>query len=330
MHPVRTAKRAVTPRSVRQLSRAAYTVTNPLGAAENALIGAALGGGGSRRRTSTRPEPAKRAVPTTMTAADLRAVEAATSDSQLAALMAVQRERFALAQRPIIADPLQVDPAPFAHEEWRRRKHETRVWQRARRVQLRTEVAGYAQAVAAERYTQACQQQRVQQSQADRWWQALNAGDPSVLTAALAAAFADNPAPVEIIRAGGDASVLRVWLPGIEVLPERRAAVTPTGRRSTKAWTKTDRNEVYATVLGAHLLATAREAWAVAPSLARMQIGGMRRLPDGSMELLFDVAVSRSQGRWSDDDWGTHVLANVPRGLNRVGRTQEVRAWPAA
>jgi hypothetical protein len=42
-------KSAVTPRPVKQLSRAVYTVTNPLGAVENKLIGAALNGGKSRR-----------------------------------------------------------------------------------------------------------------------------------------------------------------------------------------------------------------------------------------------------------------------------------------
>src|SRR4051812_22331621 len=53
MHPVRTAKYAVTPRPVRQLSRAVYTVTNPLGAAENAFIGAALNAGSHRRRSTS-------------------------------------------------------------------------------------------------------------------------------------------------------------------------------------------------------------------------------------------------------------------------------------
>jgi DNA segregation ATPase FtsK/SpoIIIE, S-DNA-T family len=42
MHPVRTAKHAVTPRPVRQVSRAVYTVRNPVGAAENKIIGTAL------------------------------------------------------------------------------------------------------------------------------------------------------------------------------------------------------------------------------------------------------------------------------------------------
>lgn len=52
MHPVRTAKNAATPRSVKQLRRGIYTVRNPLGAAENALIGSVLNAGSGRRRSS--------------------------------------------------------------------------------------------------------------------------------------------------------------------------------------------------------------------------------------------------------------------------------------
>jgi DNA segregation ATPase FtsK/SpoIIIE, S-DNA-T family len=49
MHPVRSAKYAVTPRPVRQLSRAGYAVRNPVGAAENKIIGAVLEAGSGRR-----------------------------------------------------------------------------------------------------------------------------------------------------------------------------------------------------------------------------------------------------------------------------------------
>lgn len=109
MHPVRTAKRAVTPKAVRKVSRAVYTMTNPLGAAENKLIGAALGSGHKRRRSTTQrrtrsartshPASARSPAGTPMTSTDVRASEAMASTAQLANLMTVQRERFAPAQR---------------------------------------------------------------------------------------------------------------------------------------------------------------------------------------------------------------------------------------
>ncbi|MFF4599789.1 hypothetical protein [Amycolatopsis sp. NPDC001319] len=112
-HPIRTVKYAVTPRPVRQLSRAIYTVTNPLGAAENALVNSLFAGRGkNRRRTATRAA-APRATPTTSTS-DVRAAEGAAAHDQLAALMSVQRERFSPAQRPVINSPVPVDREALA------------------------------------------------------------------------------------------------------------------------------------------------------------------------------------------------------------------------
>ena len=42
VHPARTARNAIMPRPVKQVRRAAYTVKHPVGAAENAAIGAVL------------------------------------------------------------------------------------------------------------------------------------------------------------------------------------------------------------------------------------------------------------------------------------------------
>ncbi len=57
-------------------------------------------------------------------------------------------------------------------------------------------------------------------SRADAWWNALNDGEPRVLSAALKAAFADSPAPVVVVQASGARAALAVVLPGPQVLPE--------------------------------------------------------------------------------------------------------------
>jgi hypothetical protein len=54
MHPARTARNAITPRPVKQVSRAAYTVRHPVGAAENAAMGAVLYPQRPRNRGRTR------------------------------------------------------------------------------------------------------------------------------------------------------------------------------------------------------------------------------------------------------------------------------------
>ncbi len=120
-----------------------------------------------------------------------------------------------------------------------------------------------------------------------------------------------------------------VALPGPDVLPAKKAHVTPTGRLSSKAWTKTEFNAVYAELLGAHLLATIREAWAVGRSLTQLRVIGIRN-SQLAPDVLFDIDVDRAHGQWNDDDsWGS-VLVQQPRwGLHRTGRTAEVLPWTA-
>lgn len=319
MHPVRTARNAVTPRPVKQLSRAVYTVTNPLAAAENALIGAALypGRGSSRARSTSRQPPPG------MTASEVRAREGAASHDHLARLVSVQRARFAAATRPVVPAPGLVDPAPLFHEEWLARRREVKPWFRARRAALRAEITARASARAAEHYARQLDQHADAQSRADEWWSALTAGQPEVVNAALVAAFDDNPAPVTVVKVDGNRAELVLWLPGLGVLPERRPHVTPGGKLSSKAWGRKDLNDVYAELLGAHTLATLRETWAGAPSLAVVRLAGV--VDKGAIEVLFDLTVRREEARWDDDSLAIHLLDDH---LRRVGRTGEVASRP--
>src|SRR5260370_23348847 len=113
MHPVRTARYAVTPRPVRQASRVVYTITNPLGAAENKLIGAALNAGAGHRRPASRAVGLSLPAGASANGTGMRAAEAVASQDRIAALMAVQRQPFTPAQRPIIPHPDPVDPLPM-------------------------------------------------------------------------------------------------------------------------------------------------------------------------------------------------------------------------
>ena len=328
MHPARTIKYAVTPRPVRQASRAVYTITNPLGAAENKLIGAALNAGGGHRRSASPAARLNLPAGTSASGTGLRAAEAVVSQDQIAALMAVQRQRFTPVQRPVIPVPGPVDALALEQQKWARRKGEARFWQRAKRAQIRAEVRHDARHAAAELTARAGVEQQRQQADVDVWWNALNDGDPGVLTVALQAAFADNPAPVVVLQAGGPDAALVVILPGPEVLPEKRPNVTPTGRLSSKAWSKTELNEVYAQLLGVHLLATIRETWAVAPSVRHVRIVGVRANAQGRLDALFDVDLHRADGLWNEDGWGDAILKHAACGLNRMGKAQEVCAWP--
>ncbi|MGW1750978.1 hypothetical protein ACWCRD_36265 [Streptomyces sp. NPDC002092] len=330
MHPARTVKNAVTPRPVKQLSRAKYVVTNPIGAAENKIIDAALGSGGRHTPGTGRPSSLGTQAPDAsgnMVGSGVRATEAATSLEQLSQLMAVGHQQFNDARRPLIPEPASVDPKPFVESEWARRKIEARWWQRSRRQQIRKQARDYGESQAADVFTRAQRDQQERQSAADAWWGDLCRGERSVVTMALIDAFRDSPSPVEVRDACGSVAIIAVVLPGSKVLPEKMAHTTPTGRLSAKAWPKTEFNQVYAELLGTHLLATIRRVWAAAPSLSDLRIIGLRAGADARREALFDVEVSRASGEWSNDNWGASVLEQARYGLNRVGRSREVRAW---
>ena len=331
VHPANTVRNAVLPRPVKQASRLVYTVTNPLGAAENHVIDAVLNPGRGKRgstRSRSGVSYAGDFEEVVVSGSGVRAAEAVESEEQLAMLMAVERERFAPAQRVLVPEPAPVDPAPFRQEEWAKRHGEVRFWQRAQRRALIAEVDEFAQAQAEKSLARAQAKQKKQQHAADESWRALANGEPAALTAALVAAFADNPAEVIVVDAAQSDARLVLLLPGEDVMPEKRANVTPTGRLSSKAWTKSEFNEVYADLLGAHLLATIREAWAVGPSLEHLRVIGAREPRGSEAEVLFDVDVSRADGDWEHDGWGNVVLDRAELGLNLVGRASEVRGWP--
>lgn len=344
MHPVRTTKNAITPRSVKQLSRAAYTVRNPLGAAENALIGSVLNAGGGRRRStgsrdrsgSARQPASSREV---FVGTGVRAGEALESVDRIASLMAVQRDRFGPVVMPQVPDPIPPDQLAMQKALWNGLgPARPSFWKRKERRQVRERLAEQAADDAHEHHQAALAAAANDRARADEWWTELHAGDPATVTAALTAAFADNVAPTVVLDAGRSKARILLLLPEVDVLGPKQAHVTPSGRLSSRNWPKADLHDAYAALLGAHVLATARETWAVAPSVDRAQVIGVRpaspqskpAVVAGGLEVLFDVLLDRSDPRWNDDDYSYDVFTDQAHGLRRTGKTFAVSAWPTA
>ncbi|OLZ62914.1 hypothetical protein AV521_40645 [Streptomyces sp. IMTB 2501] len=240
--------------------------------------------------------------------------------------MAVGHQRFTEAQRLLVPEPDPVDAKPFMEREWARRKTEARWWQRGRQREIRREARDYGERRAVDTYVRAQRDQQERQSLADAQWDDLCRGERSAVTTAIFDVFRDSPSQVVAVDACGSEATIGVLLPGPQVLPEKMPHTTPTGRLSAKAWPKTEFNEAYAGLLGAHLVAASRRTWAAAPSLMQLRIIGLREA-DVRREVLFDVEICRADGGWNSDDWGASVLGEARRGLNRVGKSREVRAW---
>jgi hypothetical protein len=255
------------------------------------------------------------------------AEEGLQAQRQLQALIRIQRQRFAAAKPTVVPAAEPVDPRPFQEAEWASRKGEAPFWRPAKRKELRAEVSRHAEDAAAAAFAEAQAQQRQRQAEIDSAWTALISGQPAALNSVLRSAFVATPVRAEVIEANGDNAVLSILLPGLDVIPDRQPYFTPSGRLSSKAWTKTDLAAAYSAALGAHLVMTARLCWAVGPSLTHVRAIGYRQDVDGPSPL-FDVDLERSTEQWEDDEAGEAALRDGRWGLRRPGRTHDVQAWP--
>ena len=112
-----------------------------------------------------------------------------------------------------------------------------------------------------------------EQEHLDDYWRRLNANDPDVTLAVLEQAFADNEAPAAAIDCDGlRTTVVMQFVPPEAIVPERKPARTPTGKPTLKKRTKTEINALYLQALGSNVLATVKEAFAIAPGTEVVQM----------------------------------------------------------
>ncbi len=108
-----------------------------------------------------------------------------------------------------------------------------------------------------------------QQTAAIAAWDALVAHEPEAVMTELEEAFEDNQYPAACLSATRDNGVNRVSLlvlfESLEMIPDKAAGRTPTGKPTVKKRSKTDRNELYLAALGSMVLATVKETFAVSP-----------------------------------------------------------------
>lgn len=120
-----------------------------------------------------------------------------------------------------------------------------------------------------------------EQRQLDKGWERLQANDPELTLAALNQAFADNESPSTAVDCDGSRTRVVMRFPPAEaIVPERKLARTPTGKRTLKKRTKTEINALYVKALGSNVLATVKEAFAVAPGTEIVQLLVVRRETD--------------------------------------------------
>lgn len=139
------------------------------------------------------------------------------------------------------------------------------------------------------------------QAELDDQWSRLQANDPDTVLAALEAAFEDKEAPAAAVSCRGDrVDIVVRWLPVGDIVPERKAAVTPSGQPTIRKRSKAEQTELYLEALCSHVLVTAKEALAVCPGINEIGLAAIRagRDPargDDIVEPLLLATVRRDQ-----------------------------------
>lgn len=120
-----------------------------------------------------------------------------------------------------------------------------------------------------------------EQAELDAEWKRLQANEPATTIATLEQAFADNESPAAPLNCEGKRTTVVMQFPLPEtVVPERKSALTPGGKRTLKKRTKTETNALYLEALGSNVLATVKETFAVAPGTDIVQMLVVRREVD--------------------------------------------------
>jgi hypothetical protein len=162
-------------------------------------------------------------------------------------------------------------------------------------------------------------------------WAKLNANDPDVTLTALEEAFADNEAPAAAIDCDGPrTTVVMQFVQPESIVPDRRPARTPTGKKTLKKRTKTETNDLYVKSLGSNVLATVKEALAVAPGTEVVQMLVVRRevdkQHDGELAVIYVGEFDRARyaGASGSRDPGRVLTLASEAVLNLKGKTQLV------
>jgi len=163
------------------------------------------------------------------------------------------------------------------------------------------------------------------QTQWDAYWNRLVANDPGAVLPTLEQAFEDNEAPAAAVSCQEDrVDAVMLWPPLDDVVSERKAAVTPSGKPTIHKRNKGERAELYLEALSSHALATAKEAFAVCPKIEQVGLAVVRNgfdpaRGDRTLEPIVLAVVSRGdfdRVRWDNI---SPTAALLEAGNGRIG-----------
>ena len=206
---------------------------------------------------------------------------AADLDQQLIDLCNVHTEEFAG------AEPWKPDlPAPVSGREIAAHLEEQALagvsrFDRAGRKAAKVEAAEKVSAAAAAETARRHGAFAARKAELDAIWTALASNDPETVLGMLEQAFADNETPAAAVSCRGARIDLVIMWPAVEdVVPERKAALTPTGTPTIHKRPKNEIAEFYLWALCSSALVTIKEAFAVCPAIEQAGVAVVRCVDD--------------------------------------------------
>lgn len=243
-----------------------------------------------------------------------KAEEAEVLAAAVQHILNLHRQAFPAAEVPVAPSPVPLD------EEAIRKRHEAAaldgigLFNRGERRHARQRAAAAADEEIRGKKDRQEHERREAQRQLEATWKLLLANEPTVVLAALEEAFEDNEARAAPLDVDGDEVELVVLSPSPEVLPERLPATTAAGNLTLKKIAKADRSTLYRAMVCGHVLATVREAFAVAPSINAARVVALRSPPPDSygrarVEVL--LAARFDRGALDGIDWQRADAADI-------------------
>ncbi len=255
--------------------------------------------------------------------------EAAKKEQQL---VSVHLEEFPSAQPQKTPAPAPVDRRAVLKESQRQALDGVSLFKWSERRAAKQAATQRAERTIREEERQRADAQAEEQARLDVGWQRLTNNDPQTVLVTLEEAFEDNKAPAAPINCEGDEVTVMMLYESPELIPEHKPASTPSGKPTLRKRKKTERNELYAASLASNALATAKEAFAVAPGISRVAVMVVRKdeSPQTARPVLSCLYCGRfERRRFQQLDWSRVdplvELSNSPDALiERKGRTVEV------
>jgi hypothetical protein len=252
-------------------------------------------------------------------------------NQQMLSLAFVHKDEFPDAVPPVASAPEAIDDNEVLVRHQREALSGIFILKRAqRRVAKQQARESAAQEVQRER-TRLKQERDSRQASLDDYWQRLTTNDGHTVMETIEAAFEDNEMPAAAIdvRDASATLLMKMGSPG-DLIPEHEVTRTPTGKPTHKRRTKSAINALYAELMASHIVATAKEALAVAPSLADVRVLVIRgdRL-GGRLQLTPLYAGKFERASMTRTDWeDLNVLAFIEAHgeINYEGQAQEVAA----